>query len=69
MINIINNDLCCAPEEQITGFDFIDLIKHVIGDDYLCVQLDRNLWRVYLKSTESRVMLFTQGININDVYH
>lgn len=44
MINIINNDLCCAPEEQITGFDFIDLIKHVIGDDLLFVQLDRNLW-------------------------
>lgn len=41
--------------------------QKVIGDDILCVQLDRNLRRVYLKNVESRINLLTRGIEINGV--
>ena len=51
-------------------FDLIDPIKKIIGDDLLCVQLDRNLWRVYLTNAESRYKLLIQGIEINNTtYH
>ena len=43
-----NNDLRGTSRKQFTDFDLIDPIKRVIGDDLLCVQLDRNLWRIYL---------------------
>ena len=38
-----NNDLYGTSRKQFTDFDLIDPIKRVIGDDLLCVQLDRNL--------------------------
>ena len=44
----------------------IDPIKKIIGDDLLCVQLDLNLWRVYLTNAESRYTLLIQGIEINN---
>ena len=62
-----NNDLRGTSRKQFTDFDLIDPIKRVIGDDLLCVQLDRNLWRIYLKNTESRLTLLTRGIDINNV--
>ncbi|XP_062586979.1 uncharacterized protein LOC134248578 [Saccostrea cucullata] len=62
-----NNDLRGSLKKQITDFDLIDPIKKVIGDEILCVQIDRNLWRIYLKSTECRHKLLTQGIDINSV--
>ena len=45
-------------------FDLIDPIKKIIGDDLLCVQLDLNLWRVYLTNAESRYKHLIQGIEI-----
>lgn len=41
--------------------------QKVISDEILCVQLDRNLRRVYLKNVESRINLLTRGIEINSV--
>lgn len=48
-----SNDICGSSEKQITGLDLIDTVKHAIGNDLLYVELDRNLWRVYLKSTKA----------------
>lgn len=64
---IKNSDLKTSQGKHLTDYDLIDPIKKVIGDDILCVQLDRNLWRVYLKNVESRINLLTRGIEINGV--
>lgn len=64
---IKNSDLKTSQGKHLTDYDLIDPIKKVIGDDILCVQLDRNLWRVYLKNVESRIKLLTRGIEINGV--
>nr|XP_011438753.2 uncharacterized protein LOC105336225 [Crassostrea gigas] len=64
---IKNSDLKTNQGKHLTDYDLIDPIKKVIGDDILCVQLDRNLWRVYLKNVESRINLLTRGIEINGV--
>lgn len=42
-VNLKINDFCNSSEKQITDFDLYDPVKHVIGDDLLCIQLDRNL--------------------------
>lgn len=62
-----NNDLRSIGGKQFTDYDLIEPIKRVIGDDLLCVQLDRNLWRVYLKNTENRNKLLVQGIEISNI--
>lgn len=62
-----NNDLRSIGEKQFTDYDLVEPIKRVIGDDLLCVQLERNLWRVYLKNTENRNKLLVQGIEISNI--
>lgn len=69
-LSLKNNDLFDSSEKQIPHFDLRYHIKHVIGVDLLCVLLDRNLWRVYLKSTKSHISwLLTQENDINNVSH
>lgn len=55
------SDLRSIGGKQFTDYDLIEPIKQVIGDDLLCVQLDKNLWRVYLKNTENRNKIPVQG--------
>lgn len=50
----------------MTSYDLIEAIKRVIDNDFVCVQLDRNLWRVYLKKTEKNKLL-VQGIEISNI--
>ena len=38
-----------------------------IGDELHCLQLDRNLWRLYLKSKDARTKLLSEGLNLNSI--
>lgn len=62
-----NSDIQTSEDKRLSDYDLIDPIMRVIGDDLHCLQLDRNLWRIYLKTLESRNKLLTQGIEINDI--
>ena len=62
-----NSDLRSDGVKQFTDYELIEPIKRVVGDDLLCVQLDRNLWRIYLKNTENRNKLLIQGMEINSI--
>ena len=42
----------------------MDCISQVVGNSLHCLQLDRNLWRVYLSDIASRQKLLTEGIHI-----
>ena len=61
-----NNDLQSLGDRELLDFDLINPIKKIIGDDLLCVQLDRNLWCVYLTNADSRYKLLIQGVEINN---
>ena len=61
-----NNDLQSLGDRELLDFDLTNPIKKIIGDDLLCVQLDRNLWCVYLTNADSRYKLLIQGIEINN---
>jgi hypothetical protein len=38
----------------------------VVGDTIKCIQLDRDLWRIYLTTKEGRDKLLLRGIDIGD---
>lgn len=39
-------------------------VIEVIGNSLHCLQLDRNLWRVYVKDEGNREKLLTVGIHV-----
>ena len=45
----------------------MDCVSQVVGNSLHCLQLDRNLWRVYLSDSASRQKLLTEGIHIQNV--
>lgn len=53
-----------SEDKRLSDYDLIDPIVRVIGDDLHCLQLDRNLWRIYLKTLQSRNKRLRQGIEI-----
>lgn len=56
-----------ASNNKITDFELYEAIKGKIGDNILCIQLDRDLWRVYLKSMESRSELLLHGFELRNI--
>lgn len=51
---IKNRDIQIDSKNKITDFELYEAVKAKVGDNITCIQLDRDLWRVYLKSTEGR---------------
>ena len=62
-----NGDLQFSEGKRVSDYDLMDPVMSVIGDNLHCIQLDRNLWRIYVKTKESRQKLLTQGIDINNM--
>lgn len=52
---------------KITDFELYEAIKGKMRDNILCIQLDRDLWRVYLISMESRSELLLHGFELRNI--
>lgn len=50
---------------RISDFDLSMSVTKSISD-LTCVQKDRDLWRIYVKSKESRSKILTEGIDIRN---
>lgn len=62
-----DSEIQCSDEGRVTDFDLMDCVAKVVGNSLHCLQLDRNLWRVYLRDVASREKLLTEGIHIQNV--
>ena len=62
-----NSDIQLSNQARITDYDIMTNVTKQIGDELHCLQLDRNLWRLYLKSKEARTKLLTEGLNLSSV--
>ena len=62
-----DNDISIANQKRITDFELMDCVNKCIGDSLHCLQLDRNLWRIYVKDMDSRRKLLTEGVTIQSV--
>lgn len=45
----------------------MDCVSKVVGNSLHCLQLDQNLWRVFLRDGANREKLLTEGICIQNV--
>lgn len=64
---IKNRDIQIDSKNKITDFELYEAVKAKVGDNITCIQLDRDLWRVYLKSTESRSEILMQGFELRHI--
>lgn len=62
-----DSEIQCSDEGRVTDFELMDCVAKVVGNSLHCLQLDRNLWRVYLRDVASREKLLTEGIHIHNV--
>lgn len=53
-------------KNRISDFELMQSVIHSVGDTVRCIQLDRDLWRIYLTNDESKQTLLTQGVDINN---
>jgi hypothetical protein len=54
-----------SDTRSISDFEISVATSEVVSD-IQCVQKDRDLWRVYVKSTDSRAKLLTEGFDIRN---
>lgn len=51
----------------ITDYELMDCVSKVVGNSLHSLQLDQNLWRVFLRDGANREKLLTEGICIQNV--
>lgn len=61
-----DSELPKDSSKRITNFDLLDAITVAVGDTVKCVQLDRDLWRIYLDEKQSRDKLIIEGFDLNN---
>ena len=62
-----NRDLQIDPTNRISDFELYESIQQKVGDRIHCIQLERDLWRVYLKDNDSRSQLIPEGFEIRNI--
>lgn len=61
-----NSEIQMNRNNRISDFELMQSVIHSVGDTVRCIQLDRDLWRIYLTNDESKQTLLTQGVDINN---
>ncbi|XP_062569142.1 uncharacterized protein LOC134231225 [Saccostrea cucullata] len=61
-----DSELPKSNNERITNFGLLDAVSVTIGDTVKCVQLERDLWRIYLNDKQSRDKLIIDGFDLNN---
>lgn len=61
-----NSEILAPAEGKITNFQLVQCVTKVVGDTVKCIQLDRDLWRIYLTPKEGRDKLLQQGKDVDD---
>lgn len=64
---IKNRELQTDRNSKITDFELYEAIHKKVGDTIHCIQLERDLWRVYLKCMGSRAALLKEGFEIRNI--
>ena len=62
-----DSDVQRCDVDRVKDFMLMERVIEVIGDSLHCLQLDRNLWRIYVKTQSSREKLLTEGISIQNI--
>ena len=60
-----NSDLPINKSNRISDFDILEAFGRTVGDKIQCIQLDRDLWRIYLMDNDSKRKLMLEGFELN----
>ena len=60
-----NRDLNCDRKQQVTDYALLESVSKCIKDTQ-CIQKDRDLWRIYVGSQDSRQILLSQGFEFRN---
>lgn len=52
---------------KINDFEMYESLHLKVGDNIHCIQLERDLWKVYLKTRESRLLLVVEGFVFRNI--
>jgi ribA/ribD-fused uncharacterized protein len=66
-VYIKNSELQTDKSSKITDYELYESIHNKVGDTIHCIQLERDLWRIYLKSSDSRTTLVHEGFEIRSI--
>ena len=58
-----NRDIQSNKGSKVTDYDLANAVGKPVND-IKCIQLDRDLWRIYVQSRESRQILVTEGFEL-----
>lgn len=62
-----NNELLSeSDDERITNFEMLQAVTSCVGDAVKCIQLDRDLWRIYLTNAHSRSKILLEGFDFKN---
>ena len=62
-VNLPNRDIQSNKGSKVTDYDLANAVGKTVND-IKCIQLDRDLWRIYVQSRESRQILVTEGFEL-----
>ena len=60
-----NSELPINKPNRISDFDIMEAVSSTVGDKIRCIQLDRDLWRIYLMDNDSKQKLLLEGFELN----
>ena len=61
-----NTDIQTDKSNLVTDFELCEAVSKEI-EDVRCIQRDRDLWRIYVGSKDSRAKILSQGLEIRNV--
>lgn len=66
-IYIKDSELYKEENERISNFDLLEAVSHCVSADAIkCIQLDRNLWRIYFTDKQSRDSILCEGFDFKN---
>lgn len=61
-----NSELPSENDERITNFELVQAVSLCVEDAVKCIQLDRDLWRIYLNNAPSRSKILLEGFDFKN---
>ena len=62
-----NSEVQLDKSNKISDFEMYEAIHQKVENDIHCIQLERDLWRVYLKTKETRSLLVVEGFVVRNI--
>ena len=66
-VYIKHSEIQLDRSNKMNDFEMYESLHLKVGDNIHCIQLERDLWRVYLKTRESRSLLVVEGFVFRNI--